>query len=90
MLELMEIEDKIAEMNIIIEKLHFMLSRQLNETEERIARLEQEGKLMALYESGLEGSFMVLDIINDYATRLQGSIKEAWSYVKEEREKEAE
>lgn len=75
MLDVIEVNERLVEMSLLIKKLNFVIQNQLNETENRIEWLKNNGKLERLFESGLERCFMNLDIANDYRAELQKLIE---------------
>lgn len=75
MLDVIEVNERLVEMSLLIKKLNFVIQNQLNETENRIERLKNNGSLDILFESGLERCFMNLDIANDYRAELQKLIE---------------
>ena len=85
--EVIEIEDKLNEIEIETEKLNFSIQNALNEIEETRRNLIEKGLLDVLASSNLERIYKFIDIALDYNQKALYCQEEAKELTRKAREK---
>jgi len=74
---LIEVNDKLNELKVNVEKLDFILQNELNKLEDRIDYLKENDKIEVLFSSGIEKNYLSLNIANDYKHIISKTIDQA-------------
>ena len=85
--EVIEIEDKLNEIEIETEKLNFSIQNALNEIEETRRNLIEKGLLDVLASSNLDRIYKFIDIALDYKEKVLNCQEEAKELTRKAREK---